>query len=163
MLYLWALLSSLQFSCLYPPSLSHPLVLSLLPLLLFPFVSFSTYHFGLSHQWFSLSLPHSPAANSLVCCACWKGERMFHCVSGTFQLACIPASGCVADKIEPIPPSYCYLCFLPVTHKQSCTCAHTRTCSYMSRRVENTRVPAPVLQMHWTDSYSKLTRGGQVL
>lgn len=36
-----------------------------------------------------------------------RGERVFHQptpVSGTFQLACIPASGCVADKMEQIPP-----------------------------------------------------------
>ena len=46
-------------------------------------------------------------------------------VSGTFQLACIPASGCVGDKMELIPPGYCYLCFPPVTHKQTYTFTHT--------------------------------------
>ncbi len=64
----------------------------------------------------------------LVCLACWKGKRvsLVYSVSGTFQLACIPASGCVGDKMELIPPGYCYLCFPPVTHKQTYTFTHAQ-------------------------------------
>ena len=64
-------------------------------------------------------------------------------VSATFQLACIPASGCVEDKMELIPPGYCYLCFLPVAHQQSYTFTHTHKENYMSTHQENARAQAP--------------------
>ena len=78
----------------------------------------SSYHFSLS-----LSLP----ANSPVCLACWKSKRcvsLVCCVSATFQLASIPASGCVEDKMELIPPGYCYLCF-PPCHTPTVVYLHT--------------------------------------
>lgn len=60
----------------------------------------------------------------LPCRKRWACVSPVYCVSGTFQLACIPASGCVGDKMEPIPPGCCYLCFPPVTHKQTYTFKH---------------------------------------
>lgn len=112
---------------------------------LFPFVSFSPYQFSLSHQlfppcflYFLLSCQFSHLPPSLER---WAHVSAVYSVSGTFQLARTPASGCVGDKMEQIPPGYCYLCFPAVTHKQSYTFTHVH--SHMSLRLENARVPAP--------------------
>lgn len=128
----------------------------------FPFVSFSPYQLSLSRPIVSSMLPLCSfgAANSPVFLTRWKGERVFHqdTASGTFQLACIPASGCVRDKMEQIPPGYCYLCFPAVTHKQAYTFPHMH--SHMSLHARKMPVrQLPVLQMHRTDSSP--TRGGQ--
>lgn len=87
-----------------------------------------------------------------------------YCVSGTFQLARILASGCVGDKMELIPPGYCYLRFPPVTHKQTYTFAHAPTQpheAHIHGICQGTSSLA--LQIHWTDRYSRLTKGGQEL
>lgn len=100
----------------------------------------------------SSHFPHSPER--------WAHVSPGYSVSGTFQLACIPASGSVTDKMEQIPPGYCYLCFPAVTHKQAYTFTHMH--SHMS--LYAWKMPGRwllVLQMHWTDSSP--TRGGQAL
>lgn len=127
-------------------ALSLSLVLSLLPTLLpicliftvsaqplppncflhVPFIFFWSCQFS--------RLPHSLER--------WARVSPGYSVSGTFQLACIPASGCVRDKMEQIPPGYCYLCFPAVTHKQAYTFP-THAQPHEPIRSEKARAPAP--------------------
>lgn len=148
----------LRSACNFPRSYLtslFPLVLSLLPTLLpicliftvsaqplppncflhVPFIFFWSCQF--SH------LPHSLER--------WARVSPGYSASGTFQLACIPASGCVRDKMEQIPPGYCYLCFPAVTHKQAYTFPHMHShMSLHARKMPGRQLP--VLQMHQTDS-----------
>lgn len=161
-----------NLACCGPPAisparislLSLPLVLPLLPPLLpicliftvsaqplpsdcflrVPFIFFWSCQFS--------RLPHSLERRARV--------SPGYSASGTFQLACIPASGCVTDKMEQIPPGHCYLCFPAVTHKQAYTFPHVHGhMSLHAREMPGRQLP--VLQMHRTDSSP--TRGGQAL
>lgn len=139
---------SLQFSCIS--------YLHLWILLLF---CHSSLHFFFHLSHFRRIVSVSPIncfllafSYSLSCCQFsrlprllerWACVSQVYSMSGTFQLACIPASGCVGDKMEQIPPSYCYLCFPPVTHTHTNkhTSSHVRI--HMTAQSENAGVLAP--------------------